>query len=184
MGPKELKQHLLTFAKDGGIRTSLPKNWKLRLRGYMNFRGQCYDINFCRELMQIAPQWFKNHTETDPGVLARKEQMIQAAASGMTRKEYIKQYGAIGFRYTTKSKSYDPVFTEKMQAIAPTWFPKLRVTKNKQLLIAYAKSGAKLPGQNTFIRATLNNYTRTEYPCFDPAFRKQIQQIRPEWFGA
>ena len=185
MGPIKLKQRLLTFAKNGGDRTKLSPKIKARLYGYMHFKSLSYDINFCRELMEVAPHWFRNHCETEPGVAARKQHMLECAAAGMSRTTYFKEYGKIGRRYISKSNSFDPVFATKLFAIAPTWNIKKRVELKKEMLITYAKSGAELPKeQNNYIKATLNNYTRTEYPCFDAKFRKQVEAIRPEWFGA
>lgn len=186
MGPIKLKQRLLAFAKSGGNRTKLSPNHKARLYGYMRVKGQTYDINFCRKLYEIAPHWFLNQNEKDPGVSARKQHMLECAATGMTKATYFKTFGETGRHYLSESSnSYDPVFAAKIYELAPTWNIKKRVELKKEMLITYAKSGAELPKeQNNYIKVTLNNYTRTEYPCFDANFRKQVEAIRPEWFGA
>jgi len=115
----------------------------------------------------------------------KKAKLLNMAARGDFRPTK-DELGADLSNYTCAgSNAYDPEFTQDIKEIAPHWFKKIYKSsrKNKEDLLAMARSGEKKPMSNTRLGAALYRYTSKRSDQYDKEFTSAIRKINSLWIA-
>jgi hypothetical protein len=176
------KEALIQLAKSKQPRPKQKKHpLAATLNNYINPNHGSYDPTFTKKIKSLAPLWFVTRSTIAE---QKKQKLLKMAQSNQPRPHQTKHpLGAPLTTYMNKnSRSYDPVFTNKIKTLAPDWFTKKSDIK-KQQLIKLAKSKAKKPINLLHpLGAPLSYYTTPKSSAYDPTFTKLIKSINPEWF--
>lgn len=121
----------------------------------------------------------------NPSII-KKQILIQMAINNEPKpnKKHPLRYSLHNYIYTN-AHSYDPIFTNKLKAIAPHWFINQSDIANqkKQQIIKLAQSNQPKPSsRHSKFGKLLQSYTNNTYSSFDPVFTKQIKSLAPHWF--
>jgi chorismate mutase len=89
------------------------------------------------------------------------------------------------FRKRYRDGKLDNILIKKAESIPGwTWQYQSDVLKNKEELLRMARAGEPKPkSMSNKFRQCLNNYTIPSTRSYDPVFLKQLQDLRPDWFG-
>lgn len=183
-GPQLKKRQLLEMARRGEPKPSIKKT-KIGIFLYccMSESSPRHDPAFSKEIMELVPHWsLANRLE----IMNQKKQLLLKIAKKKeprpARKTKIEQ--ALK-SYTAKTSScHDPAFSKEIMELVPHWFVNLRtevVNHKRQQLLKMARRGEPRPKITSRLGQTLFSYIKKTSGSYNPAFRKKIEKIAPDW---
>jgi hypothetical protein len=129
------------------------------------------DQRFKKQIIDLRPDWFEDTVKKN------KETLLELAKSGARKPPSQSKLYPRLTSYIAKSQPlFDADFNQKIRELRPDWFEKT-ADKNRKTLLEMARNGAKKPGRETKIGTMLSCYMHR-----DPRFKKQIHNLRPDWF--
>jgi len=117
---KQKKQQLLEMARNGEPKPHRKTTLGSALSSYTNPSSPCYDEEFTKQLMELAPSWFIGQSDI---AKQNKEQLLEMARNDKPRPTQKTKLGSALCRYSNPSSGcYDPEFTKQIMELRPDWF--------------------------------------------------------------
>ncbi len=197
------KQILLGMAKSGEEKPKQNTKLGCVLYSYLSRKSSSHDPKFTKEIKRLQPDWLLSKAEKTKHkkllllTMAKKGEpkpLLPPRPSARNLRLSIPKKNplAVAFReYTrkrkiksTRSSTYDPIFTKQIKKLRPDWFvsPSEMVNQKKKELLEMAGNGEPRPSQKTPLGCGLSGYTGEKTSSHDPIFTKQIKKLRPDWF--
>lgn len=97
--------------------------WYHRLRRYTNPLSRCYDGEFAKLIMVLAPDWSLRSRKRVGDAASNKKAILLAAAAGWDKPSRRTKMGQVLSTYVSRNhESYDGIFLLRLMAARPDWF--------------------------------------------------------------
>ena len=97
--------------------------WYHRLRRYTNPVSRCYDAEFAKLTMILAPEWSLRSRKRVGDAATNKKAILMAASAGWDKPSRRTKMGQVLSTYVSRNhESYDGSFLLRLMASRPDWF--------------------------------------------------------------